>query len=111
MAYRDEPSIGSPSLSEQLRSSSHGERVIFWVAAINFATFIVIAFFIGGDALNGRQLDGHYFLGSHGHYTEVARAVYEYSLIHVGSQFITFPLGIIAKFSARLRAEDASPSD
>jgi hypothetical protein len=52
------------------------------VAGGNFALFAVITFASGGDALNGEREGGRYFLGSHGHYTEVARSFYYFSYIH-----------------------------
>jgi hypothetical protein len=62
---------------------------VFVLAVINFATFISINIYIGGDALNGHMIDGHYFLGSHGRYTEVSRAIWTYSYYHAVSMWIT----------------------
>ena len=35
---------------------------------------------------------GHYFLGDHGHYTEVSRGVWVYSKVHMRSLDFTTPL-------------------
>jgi hypothetical protein len=59
------------------------------LAAVNFATFIIINMYIGGDAINGHVTDGHYFLGSHGGHTEVSKAVWTYSYYHTISVLIT----------------------
>jgi len=64
-------------------------RVIAITAIINFALFIIIDLKLGGDALNGYQKDGRYFLASHGAYTEVSEAVWTYSYCHVIAVLIT----------------------
>lgn len=54
------------------------------LAAINFFVFVVAAIYLGGDALNGYAREGRYFLGQHvnGPFTEVSRAIYNYSFWH-----------------------------
>ena len=52
------------------------------VAGINFALFAIIMIASGGDALNGKEEAGRYFLASHGRYTEVSGAFYYFSYIH-----------------------------
>lgn len=54
--------------------------VIGWI--LNFIIFLATAMYLGGDALNGKIENGHYFLGSHGIYTEVSYNVFVYSKIH-----------------------------
>jgi hypothetical protein len=73
-------------------------RIICIVAIVNFASFMIIAVLSGGDALNGKEKDGRYYLMSHGHYTEVSKAFFEYSRIHTASLFITHPLVIFSGF-------------
>ncbi|WP_156994039.1 hypothetical protein [Pseudonocardia acaciae] len=53
---------------------------------------------LGGDATNGYQRDGRYFVGSHGHFTEVDPATWEWSYIHGTSVWITHPLTLIAAY-------------
>ena len=68
-----------------------------WMIAIgmlNFLAFAIIATCLGGDAINGRSENGHYFFSSHGKETEVSEAVYSYSRIHTYSVWITHPLAI-----------------
>ena len=60
----------------------------FIFAFVNFAVFISIDIYLGGDALNGYAKDGHYFLGSHGAYTEVSRFVWTYSYWHTISVIV-----------------------
>lgn len=69
---------------------------IFIAAFINFAVFWLIAVYLGGDAINGRIADGHYYLMAHGRYTEVSAAVFNYSEWHVYSVWITHPLAFLA---------------
>jgi len=64
-------------------------RAIALVAIINFAVFIIIELKLGGDAVNGYEKDGKYFLASHGAYTEVSEAVWTYSYYHAIAVFIT----------------------
>lgn len=61
---------------------------------LNFVVFVAIAMYLGGDALNGRIEGGHYFLGSHGTYTEVSYGVFLYSKIHT----IIFLIGHLLLF-------------
>lgn len=67
---------------------------VFAIAVINFAAFVLIALVIGGDALNGHEVSGRYFLSNHGKLTEVGRMTYEYSKWHAISVFITHPVAI-----------------
>jgi hypothetical protein len=67
----------------------------FFGELANFAAFMVGAVYLGGDALNGKAADGHYFLSNHGYLTEVSRAVFTYSEWHARSVFITHPVAIL----------------
>ena len=40
--------------------------VLFALCLANFALFFILAVYLGGDAVNGKIVDGHYFLMSHG---------------------------------------------
>ena len=51
-------------------------RMIVAIAFLNFMLLALISAFIGGDALNGKIEDGRYYVGSHGHYTEVWKTPY-----------------------------------
>jgi len=70
------------------------------VALINFASYVIIAQYIGGDAINGHQAGGHYYLSNHGHLTEVSRAVFEYSVWHTISVFVTHGLAFLTGWLA-----------
>jgi len=61
----------------------------------NFLAFWIAAVYLGGDAINGKAVEGHYFLSSHGHFTEVGRNIFTYSRWHVFSIFITHPLAML----------------
>jgi hypothetical protein len=81
----------------QQRESSRGVTTpkwrfrgwIFPIALINFIVFFVVAMSLGGDACNGTQIDGHYYVANHGHLTEVSLGVYVYSLCHATSVVFT----------------------
>src|SRR4051812_13264385 len=59
------------------------------VAALNFVAFFCGDVWLGGSAQNGYAKDGHYFLGSHGRYTEVTKTVWTYSCYHGTSVLMT----------------------
>ena len=80
------------------------------LASINFATFIIAGFVLGGDAGNGRVENGHYYLNFHGTYTEVSKTVYAYSWWHSFSLPFTFVLFAVAAYFGRSR-ERGSLSD
>ena len=70
----------------------------FLIGIANFFWFLLESLSIGGDALNGHIRDGHYFVGSHGSYTEVSAATWNWSRAHALSVLVTHPLAIGAGF-------------
>ncbi len=74
------------------RRSSHLLAIFCFIWIVNFAAFVIISGFIGGDAFSGHVLDGHYYLKSHGKLTEVSRWVFIYSLCHAGFTIASFVL-------------------
>jgi hypothetical protein len=68
---------------------------VSFLGIANFVVFFIAAVYLGGDALNGRIIDGHYFLASHGRLTEVKQAVFVYSEWHARSLFVTHPLALL----------------
>jgi hypothetical protein len=79
------------------------------VAVVNFFGFVGIADYLGGDALNGHEAEGHYFLSNHGHLTEVSRAVFKYSQWHFGSLFVTHPLAILVGWICLNKPKPSQP--
>lgn len=69
---------------------------LFGVAWLNFMAFWFVGVALGGDAVVGKVEGGHYYLASHGRYTEVSRAVWTYIRVHTISVLITHPLGLLA---------------
>ena len=67
----------------------------FFVGIVNFVIFWFAALYLGGDAISGKMVDGHFFLSSHGHLTEVSQSVFTYSKWHVLSVFVTHPPAIL----------------
>jgi len=71
--------------------------VLGWLVAVftaatfvNFGVFAFATAYIGGAAQWGKVVDGRYFVGSHGHFTEVSEAVFRYSVWHFHSTWISF---------------------
>jgi hypothetical protein len=70
-------------------------QVGFFGGLANFVAFLVGALYLGGDAANGKAVDGHYFLSNHGYLTEVSHTLFAYSEWHVRSLLITHPLAML----------------
>jgi hypothetical protein len=72
-----------------------------WVvglALLNFSAFWIAAVYLGGDAVNGKTDNGHFFLMSHGRYTEVSADLFTYSKWHAYSLWLTHPLAFVAAY-------------
>jgi hypothetical protein len=108
MSYRVSP-IASPvgtfgHTRELYARMNRVECWLVWAAIANFAALCVLSLALGGDALNGTIRNGHYYLGNHGNFTEVSKAVFEFSRVQTLSVFITHPMAIIASLTAFLRS-------
>jgi hypothetical protein len=79
------------------------DRIIQIVWAINFAIYLGVAVWIGGDAINGRQSLGRYFLSNHGKLTEVSHGVFLYSEIHTYLLWILTFITVTSVIRAWLR--------
>jgi hypothetical protein len=66
------------------------------LCSLNFMTFMIGIQVLGGDALNGYAKNGHFYLKNHAQITEVSESVYNYSLWHGRSIFLTHPLAMLA---------------
>jgi hypothetical protein len=62
---------------------------LLWMA--NFFWLFGESQALDGDTLNGMARDGHYYLGSHGTYREVSRAVWERLRLHELSVWLSLP--------------------
>ena len=69
-------------------------KFLFGLGVLNFTVFWVVAICIGGDAIDGKVENGHYYLNSRGFFTEVSAGVYWYSWVHTVSAFVTLILGM-----------------
>lgn len=82
------------------------QRLILQIACcigtLNFIAFVTLAFHFGGDALNGKVENGHYYVlgvatrATHKIYTEVSKQIWNYSRIHAISVMLTWPVLIVA---------------
>ena len=68
---------------------------IFGLVVANFLAFAALSFYLGGDALSGKVELGRFYLGSHGHYTEVSHQVFRYSQMHAQSVEYSMPLAML----------------
>ncbi len=73
------------------------------IGILNFVAFYLGTLALGGDALNGKIVDGHYFVSDHGHLTEVSAQAFEYSMWHFKSIFVTHVMGAICVLLLRER--------
>lgn len=71
---------------------------------LNFAIFLGIAIYLGGDAVNGKRQNGHFYLygvrtvNGNKIYTEVSRPVYDYSKFHVLATMASWPFVMAAAY-------------
>ncbi len=86
------------ALSGLQRARSGIGAFLFFGGMTNFFVHVVVHCSIGGDALYGKIVDEHYFLGSHGRYVEVSAQVFRYSHIHAVSAWISLALAILGMF-------------
>lgn len=83
-------------------------RMVWIIAILNFASFVLIALANGGDAVNGKEEGGKYFVADHGRYTEVSKEFFQYSRIHIYSLLITHPAALIGAFWCASRRKPAT---
>ena len=76
---------------------------LFVVAWINFVIFFIVATIIGGDAINGKVIDGKYYVAQHSQYTQVSKPVFVYSRFHVYLVWILHPVGMLCLAYAILK--------
>jgi hypothetical protein len=75
-----------------------GYQIFAVITVVNFLIFVAVAWYLGGDAINGKIERGRYYLfgvaAANGGkvYHEVSEAVFIYSKWHVYSIFVTWPL-------------------
>ena len=73
-------------------------QVLFIFAMVNFVTFVAIASYLGGDAVNGKIEAGRYYVfgvrTEYGYkvYTEVSERVFNYSKWHAYTLATTWAL-------------------
>jgi ABC-type Fe3+ transport system permease subunit len=68
---------------------------LFAVAILNFLAFSVHTGRLGGSADHTKNADGHYFVSTHGTFTEVTEEQWHAVRMHGISVNITHPLGIL----------------
>ncbi len=83
------------------------------VGLLDFALFLAGAFYLGGDAVNGKIEAGRYYVWGYHHgtkgYAEVSHVAFDYSKWHAYSVMVTWPLMILTSVMyerIRRRPED-----
>jgi hypothetical protein len=71
-------------------------KLVIYLGFLNFAAFVVMDFWIGGTASSGKIVDGRFYVGMHGTFTEVSHAVFVYSTYHTYSALPGFVLALVA---------------
>ena len=90
-------------MTDRIRANLVLRRVLLAVTVLCFANFFslfIVSEVIGGDALNGKVVDGQHFLFHRGGYHEVSPEIYRYSYAHVVSIFFTHPIAIACMYFA-----------
>lgn len=103
MSARGDPII----LFDALFSGDRLDRILALIVIaviLNFFAFFAVSMSIGGDALNGRVVNGHYYLGP-GKLKEVSPALFAYSRWHGISLFVTFPPAMLLVFVLKRRRD------
>jgi hypothetical protein len=59
------------------------------IGIANFIAFVFVSLLLGGDALNGSEVNGRYFVAVHGYHREVTRSVFLCSWWHGISVIVT----------------------
>ena len=87
-------------------------HLITLLLTIPFFIFFVLSLFLGGNAFHNAEAEyelyeaGHYYLCSHGGYTEVTYGVYLCMMIMEIVGIITFALSFILSIRSHFRGED-----
>ncbi len=69
--------------------------ILTMLFVLNFAAFFVHAVVLGGDAWSGKVDNGHFFVGSHGKFTEVTEAQFVAIQRHGYTFLATFAGGLL----------------
>jgi hypothetical protein len=77
--------------------------IVLAACLVNFVTFVVGSERLGGDALNGHQSDGRFFVSAHGRSTEVDESAWRSSRLHAISVLASWAVAMIAMVYLALR--------
>ena len=68
------------------------KTIVIIIGLVLLGLVIPFALMPGGTALAGQVMDGHYYLGSHGHFREVSRGIYVLSALLSASIGMVLPI-------------------
>jgi hypothetical protein len=92
-----------------IRAVNYFAYTLFIIGMLNFASFVIIGLFIGGDAVGNQPTDGRYYVSEHGRRTEVSRSIYEYSQFHARSVWGTHPLIFFGAYILYCEGKERKP--
>ncbi|UUR09195.1 hypothetical protein [Sphingomonas glaciei] len=108
MSYRLPHERSGPITVEEFWSAlSPAQRLLLAGAIANFFLFLLGYLLIGGDALQGHQAGGRYWVANKGDLSEVSKLTYHYSSLHVMSLLFSHPLALGMIILGRSRAKGA----
>lgn len=79
------------------------KKIFGYVTIINFLSFMLGILYFGGDALNGKEENGKFFLFNHGKLIEVTEGIFEYSKPHGLSVFFSVGMVLIIHYAGNLK--------
>jgi hypothetical protein len=93
--HREEKAIEEREIQKRLGESKGAAMncllvFIIAISVVNFVIFEAVAGFVGGRATHGKVEDGRFYVGNHGHYTEVTKKFFDYSQTHGTWTFRSF---------------------
>lgn len=68
-------------------------RRVFLLAWVEFLVFCATSLLVGGNAMNGKVVNGQYSLGMNGRFTEVSQALFETMQFFEALSLLLFAIG------------------
>lgn len=82
----------------KFKRSSTIVKVLAVVYLLDFFSFFISSLVLGGDALNGFEKSGQFFLFNHGKLIETTEGIYRFNRAQGISLFILFPILAISSW-------------
>jgi hypothetical protein len=85
--------------------------ILTLLCVVNFVSFIGHTIYLGGEATKGKVENGHFYVKSHGKYTEVTEAQFDSNKLHASSVIATVVGGIFGSLLMWLGPASATRFD